>query len=192
MDLQTLTDFGLDIESLGDRIVDKCVETLLSSSGFDHETSQETRYESRFKQEIQKRIKEALDSKISALAEEHLIPRVGQMIESANLQHTNNYGEPKGEPLTFIEYIVSRAECYMSEPVNWKGKTRQEESYNWSLEGPRLAVLMKLHIKETLEKEAKSAVSDVNKVIAKNIEAAAKSAIASAANSLKVSVSVTD
>jgi hypothetical protein len=190
MDLQTLESLGLDIESLGDRIVDQCVEVLLRSTGFDPETEQETRYESRFKREIDTRIQKAVDTKIAALAEEHLLPRVGEMIESANLQQTNNYGEPKGEPKTFIEYIVARAEAYMSEPVNWKLKTRQEESYNWSNEGTRLTVLMKLHIKDTLDKEAKAAVSDVNKVIAKNIAQAAKDAIAAASDSLKVSVSV--
>ena len=190
MDIQTLESLGLHIELLGDRIVNQCVEALLRSTGFDPETEQEIRYESRFKREIDTRIQKAVDSKIAALAEEHLLPRVGEMIESANLQQTNNYGEPKGKPMTFIEYIVARAEAYMSEPVNWKLKTRQEESYNWSNEGPRLVVLMKLHIKDTLDREAKAAVSDVNKVIAKNITQAAKDAIASAADSLKVSVSV--
>jgi hypothetical protein len=40
-----------------------------------------------------------------------------------------------------------------------------------------------------MEKAAKEAVTDVNKVIAKNIEKAAKDAIASAAGALKVTVS---
>jgi hypothetical protein len=189
MDLQTLKSLGLDIESLGDRIVDQCVEALLRSTGFDPETEEETRYESRFKREIEARIQKAVDSKIAALAEEHLLPRVGEMIEAANLRQTNNYGEPKGEPMTFIEYIAARAEAYMSEPVDCQGKTKQEGGYGWKSEGPRLTVLMKLHIKDTLDKEAKAAVCDVNKVIAKNIEQAAKDAINSAAASLKVSVS---
>jgi hypothetical protein len=77
----------------------------------------------------------------------------------------------------------------MSEPVDWQGKTKQEGGYDWKSEGPRLTVLMKLHIKDALDKEAKAAVSDVNKVIAKNIERAARDAINSAAASLKVSVS---
>lgn len=189
MDLQTLESLGLNIELLGDRIVDQCVEALLESTGLDPETEEETRYESRFKREIEARIQKAVDSKIAALAEEHLLPRVGEMIEAANLRQTNNYGEPKGEPMTFIEYIAARAEVYMSEPVDRQGKTGSEGGYNWKPEGPRLTVLMRLHIKDTLDKHAKAALTDVNKVIANNIAEAAKDAINSAAASLKVSVS---
>lgn len=49
---------------------------------------------------------------------------------------------------------------------------------------------MKLYIKDSLEKSAKSAINDVNKVIAKNIEQAAKDAILSCAASIKVAATV--
>jgi hypothetical protein len=47
---------------------------------------------------------------------------------------------------------------------------------------------MRMYIRDTLEKSAKAAVTDVNAAIAKNIEKAAKDAIASAAANLKISV----
>ncbi|WP_236170529.1 hypothetical protein, partial [Pseudomonas parakoreensis] len=73
----------------------------------------------------------------------------------------------------------------MSEKVDYHGQSKDEskDSYNWRESGPRLTVLMKLYIKDTLEKSAKSAINDVNKVIAKNIEQAAKDAITSCAAS---------
>lgn len=43
-------------------------------------------------------------------------------------------------------------------------------------------------LREALEKHAKAAVTDVNKVIAKNIEKAARDAITATAASLKVAV----
>jgi hypothetical protein len=97
--------------------------------------------------------------------------------------------------MTFKEYIAHRAETYMTEDVNYHGNSKadleakNESTYDWRSCGPRLTVLMKLYIKDTMEKAAKEAVTDVNKVIAKNIEKAARDAIASAANALKVSVS---
>lgn len=120
---------------------------------------------------------------------------LGEMIEKADMRKTNKFGEPQSPPLTFKEYIAYRAETYMTEEVNYKGyskidlESKGESTYDWRSAGPRLSVLMKLHIKDTMETAAKEAVNDVNKVIAKNIEKAAKDAIASAAASLKVSVS---
>jgi hypothetical protein len=194
MDIKTLEALGISAEELGQRIVDQAVETLLSSTGFNPDTEEETRYESRFKREIESRIQKAVDDKIAALAAAHLIPRVGELIESADMRKTNGYGEPKGPSMTFKEYIAHRAEQYMVEDVDYHGKSkaeleaRGESSYNWRNCGPRLTVLMRLYIAETLQKHATAAVTDVNKVIAKNIEQAARDAIASAAANLKVAV----
>jgi len=190
MDIKTLAALGISLEELGNRIVDQCVESLLNSAGFNPDTEEETRYESRFKREIEARIQKAVDEKIAALAAVHLIPRVGEMIESADMRKTNAYGEPKSPPMTFKEYIAHRAGEYMSEPVNSSGKSKTEDGdgYNWRAEGPRLTVLMRSYIRVTLEKHAKAAVTDVNKVIAKNIETAARDAITAAAASIKVSV----
>jgi hypothetical protein len=190
MDIKTLEALGISPEELGNRIVDQCVEALLNSTGFNPDTEEETRYESRFKREIEARIQKAVDEKIAALAAVHLIPRVGEMIEKADMRQTNRYGEPKSPPMTFKEYIAHRAEVYMSEDVNYHGKSKAEDGdgYNWRSEGPRLTVLMRGYIRDTLEKHAKEAVTDVNKVIAKNIETAARQAITAAAASLKVAV----
>lgn len=190
MDIKTLEALGLDIESLGDRIVDQAVSSLLNGTGFNQDTEEETRYESRFKKEIEARIQKAVDAKIAALAAVHLVPKVGEMIERANLLQTNKYGEQKGPSMTFIEYIASRAEVYMSEDVDFNGNSKAEakDSYNWKSSGPRLTVLMRLYIKESLEKHAKEAVKDINKTVADAIQRAAKDAISSAAASLKVSI----
>ena len=79
----------------------------------------------------------------------------------------------------------------MSEDVDYNGKSKSEsgDSYNWRTNGPRLTVLMRSYIRDTLEKSAKAAVADVNKVIAKNIEKAAVDAIQATASSIKVQVS---
>lgn len=189
MDIATLSALGISPETLGERIVDQAVEALLSGTGFNPDTEEETRYETKFKREIEARIQKAVDDKIAALAAVHLVPRVGELIESANMQKTNGYGEPKSDPMTFKEYIAHRAERYMSEPVDINGRNKEEGGYDWRSCGPRLTVLMRIYIQDTLEKAAKAAVNDVNTVIAKNIASAAQTAIAQAAASLKVSVS---
>lgn len=195
MDIKTLEALGISPETLGDRIVDQAVGVLLSTSGFDPNTEQEMRYESRFKKEIGARIQKAVDEKIAALAAVHLVPRIGELIEKADMRKTNRYGEPQSPSMTFKEYLAYRAETYMTEEVDGNGNSkadlemRGESIYNWRSRGPRLTVLMKLYIKESMEKAAKEAVTDVNKAIAKNIEKASRDAIALAADAIKVAVS---
>lgn len=190
MDIKTLEALGLNTEDLAERVVDQAVHTLLYSSGFNPETEEEVTYENKFKRAIEAKIQQAVDQKIAAIAEEHILPRVGELIEKANMMQTNRYGEPKGEPMTFKEYIAYRAENYMSEDVDINGKSKTEgDSYNWRSCGPRLTVLMRSYIRGSMETAAKGAVADINKVIAKNIEKAAKDAIAATAANIKVSVS---
>ncbi|MCY1167807.1 hypothetical protein D9M73_77800 [compost metagenome] len=191
MDMKSLEALGITAEDLTSRIVDQAVDTLLRSTGFDPESEQETSYESRFKREIEARVQKAVDQKIGALAAEHLVPRVGEMIESADMRQTNRYGEPKSPPMSFKEFIAHRAESYMSEDVDSNAKSKEEsgDSYNWRVSGPRLTVLMRMYIRDSLESHAKAAVNDVNKVIADNIAKAAKDAITAAAAAIKVSAS---
>ena len=190
MDIKTLEALGLNPSDLQDRVVDQAVHTLLYSTGFNPDTEQEVTYESQFKRAIEAKIQRAVDQKIAEIAAEQIMPRVGEMIEKANMMQTNRYGEPKGEPMTFKEYIAYRAEEYMSEDVNLLGRSKRvvSDSYNWRSQGPRLTVLMRNYVKDSMEAAAKSAVTDINKVIAKNIEKAAKDAIAATAANIKVSV----
>mgnify|MGYP003436787963 CR=1 FL=1 len=76
MDLSTLQALGITPEELTQRIVDQAVEALLTSTGYDADNDMEATYESRFKRDIAAKVQKAVDAKISALAEEHLIPKV--------------------------------------------------------------------------------------------------------------------
>ncbi len=191
MDIKTLEALGLNVESLGDKIIEQAVYQLLNYSGFDPDSDIETRYESRFKKEIGERIQRAVDTKIAALAAEHLLPRVGELIESADMRKTNTWGEPTSPPMTFKQYLGHRAEAYMTEEVDCNGKSKEEASggYGWTKSGPRLTVLMKLYIKESMEKAARAAVNDVNKALAKSLETAARDAIHATAANLKIAIS---
>lgn len=195
MDIKTLESLGVSPEDLAERIVDQAVNSLLYSTGFNPETEEEVTYENKFKRAIEAKIQQTVDTKIAAIASEHILPRVGEMIEKADMRKTNRYGEPQTPSMTFKEYIAHRAENYMTEDVDYHGnsksdlESKNEYAYNWRSCGPRLTVLMRSYIRESLEKSAKEAVTDVNAVIAKNIEKAAKDAISSVAANLKLTIS---
>lgn len=191
MDIKTLEALGLNTEELAERVVNQAVHALLYSTGFNPDTEQEVTYENKFKRAIEAKIQQTVDQKIAEIAAEQILPRVGELIEKANMRQTTHYGEPKGEPMTFKEYIAYRAETYMSEEVNINGKSKAEtdDSYNWRSCGPRLTVAMRMYIRDSMEAAAKTAVTDINKAIAKNIEKAAKDAIAATAANIKVAVS---
>jgi hypothetical protein len=192
MDIATLKALGVSPEELQERIVEQCVECLLEANGFNPETEEDEVYETKFKREIKTRIQQAVDAKIAAVAAEHLLPRIGEMIEKADMRKTNRYGEPQTPSMSFKEYIAHRAESYMTEDVNYHGESKADleaknsSAYDWRSSGPRLTVLMRNYIQTTLDEHAKAAVNDVNKVIAKNIENAAKAAITAAAAAIKV------
>jgi len=185
MDINTLKALGLSPEELGQRLVSQAVDVLLYTTGFDPQTEEESRYDAKFKREIEARVQQAVDFKIAALAEAHILPKIGEMVERANLRATNQWGEPKGEAMSFIEYLASRADAYMSEQVNDAGQSKAEakDSY-WRPSGSRVTVLMKLYIQDHLNRAAQAAVKDVNKAVAQGIEAAAVTAIRNAADAI--------
>lgn len=190
MDIKTLEALGVSAEDLAERIIDQAVHALLYSTGFNPDTEEEVTYENKFKKAIEAKIQQTVDTKIAAIADEHILPRVGELIESANMVQTNKWGETKSAPMSFKEYIAHRADAYMTEDVNLQGQSKNEcsDPYGWRSQGPRMTVLMRNYVKDSMESAAKAAVTDINKVIAKNIEKAAKDAIAATVANLKVSI----
>ena len=189
MDIKTLEALGVSAECLSERIVDQAVQALLYSTGFNPDTEEEVTYQNKFKKAIEVKIQQTVDAKIASIADIHVIPRVGELIESANMVQTNKWGESKSPPMSFKEYIAHRADAYMCEEVDINGRSKGEsDGYTWRSCGPRLSVLMRRYIKDSMEVAAKSAVNDINKVIANNIEKASKDAIAATVANLKVSI----
>lgn len=187
MDLKSLEALGITADVLTDRIVDKAVERLLSSNNFD-EDGEEYVVPSGLKQRLDKAVKVQIDGKIAALAEQHVLPRVSEMIENLTLQATNNWGEKTGAPVTFIEYLTQRADAYMQEPVNHNGKTKTEDSYSWSKSTSRVAYLINSHLHYSIETAMKNALANANSSIAKGLEDAVKTALQSATAKLNVTV----
>jgi hypothetical protein len=186
----TIESLGLSADELADRVVNKAVEALLSKhiSGTDDGEPWEGFDDSPFAAAMQKRIKEKVEEAIDQIAGKHVLPNVAAYVETLCLQETNKWGEKRGEPVTFVEYLVARANAYLAEEVDFRGKTKTEEGYGWKKNTTRVAYLVHEHLQYSIETAMKAALTDANSKIVGGIEAAIKIKLAEVAASLKVQV----
>lgn len=183
----TLESLGFTKEDLQERVIEHISAQLLAGKTYDEDGNEEYA-DSQFKRKLEERLKKHLDDRVNAIAEEHLLPRVTTLMETLVLQTTNKWGEKKGEPVTFIEYLVQRAEEYIKEDVNHAGKSRSEDSYSWSKSTTRIAYMIHQHLQYNIETAMKKALQEANSAIAGGIEKAVKIKLEEIAAGMKVAV----
>lgn len=186
IDLQSL---GFTQEELQDRVVERICEQLLTSIDYDPDSGEEAPVASRFQNAIKDMVKKRVDETINALAERYLLPNVGKFIEELTIQETNQWGEKRGEPVTFIEYLVGRGKAYMQEEVDNYGKTKAEANGSWyGAKQTRITYLIHQHLANSIETAMKDAMKVATGEIAKGIHETARHKLNEIAASLKVSV----
>lgn len=184
-----LSALGFTQEELQKRVVDQICETLMHSERGDDEGN--SWYgDSEFKRDLDKQIKARIEETINTLAEKHVLPKVSQYIEGLTLQQTTQWGEKRGEPVSFVEYLTKRAEDYMQEKVNYEGKGKNDTgSISWSGTQTRITYLIHQHLHYSIETAMKNALKVATGEIAKGIHETAKIKLNEISETLKVSVS---
>lgn len=157
MDISTLEALGISAESLHQKIVEHAVEELLGDRDYD------------LVDEIRFAVKAAINEAVDKLAEEEIRPRIAELIDTTTFQETNGYGEPKKDPQTFREYLISRAESFMTEQVNFKGKTKKEDGYSFNAAQSRVTYMIDKHIQYTMETSVEAALKSINSQLSKGI-----------------------
>lgn len=183
---------GFDLESLGftkeelqERVIDRICHQVMASSGYDHETGAEYDQKSNFSRKLNEAVKKRIDEQIASMAEAHILPNVSKFIQELTLQETNRWGEKKAEPVTFIEYLVQRAEAYMLEEVDHRGKKLDHYSKK---EQTRLTHLVHEHLHYSIETAMKDALKIANSAISKGIQETVKLKLAELTKSMQVTV----
>lgn len=191
-----LTALGITQDQLIDRIIDKTVERLLETVGYDvdgdeiTEGTAITRRMDKAVKDLNGLVQTMLDAKVAELGDLHLKPLVESRLESLVLQRTNEWGEKEGQPMTFVQYLIERAESYMTEEVDYFGKTRKQEGYNWKRHSTRVVHLMEKHLQGHIDAAMKQALANANSTISKGIADAVKMSLAEVQAKLKVEVKV--
>lgn len=185
----TLESLGFTQEQLQERVVEKLCQQVLTSVGYDHESDIEFDVKSAFAVTIEKRVKAHIDDTINAMAEKHILPGVSDFIENLTLQATNQWGEKRGQKITFIEYLTQRAEAYMQEKVDFQGKSKGESgSYNWSGAQTRVTHLVHQHLHYSIENAMKDAMRVATSAISTGIQETVKTKLAEISQTLKTKV----
>lgn len=184
-----LAALGFTQEELQNRVIDQIVERVLTGVYFDEDGDEVSRT-SRFAAELNKKIQQRIDRTIDALAQKHVLPNVSQYIEDLTLQQTNQWGEKNGAPVTFVEYLVQRAQAYMQEEVNSSGKTRAEDSYGFSGKQTRITYLIHQHLHYSIETAMKDSMNVATGEIARGLHETARLKLNEIAAGMKVAVTI--
>ncbi len=185
----TIEALGLSKDELADRLVEKAVEELLSDQTYDEDGEPYGRKNSQFKAALHKRIENQIDRAIDEIAAKNVLPNVASYVEGLCLQATNQWGEKKGASVTFIEYLVQRAEAYLTEKVDYNGQRKGEpNSYNWSGTQTRITFMVHKHLQYSIEQAMKEAMANATKSVAAGIHETVRIKLDEVAAKLKVEV----
>ena len=179
------------LEELQERVIDRICEQLLTSIDYDPDTGGEYQVASTFRRGIDNRVKAKVEETINAIAEREVLPNVAAYIEGLVLQETNGWGEKRGTPVTFKEYLVQRAEAYMQEKVSFDGKSKAESNgYSWNGTQTRIAHLIHQHLHYSIESAMKNALKIATGAVAEGIQETVKIKLAEVSAKLKTEVKV--
>lgn len=186
-----LAALGISKESLKERIVENVATNILTTLGVVDEDGEEYYADSPTAKKLKALVVQRIDETVTKLAEQHVLPRVSEYIENLTLEQTNKWGEKAGVKLTFIEFLVQRAEQYMTEYVNHEGKTQgQCDRYNWRKTQTRIAHMIDKHLQYHIESAMKTAMQTANSAIATGIAETVKMKLAEIVSTLKISATV--
>uniref|UniRef100_A0A6H1Z9Y1 Uncharacterized protein n=1 Tax=viral metagenome TaxID=1070528 RepID=A0A6H1Z9Y1_9ZZZZ len=182
---------GMSQEELQQRVVEGICNKMLKELKYDTDDGSEYTVPSPFGKTVERAVQDSIDTKIAKIAEKYILPRISEMIETVTLQRTNQWGEKVGDKITFIEYITKQAEHYLTEKVNYEGKSKNESSFSsWSGTQTRIAHMIGQHLHYSIAQAMKDALKIADSAISTGIQETVKLKLAEISAALKVGVTV--
>ncbi len=178
----TCEQIGMDQAELQERVVSGLVNKVLG------ERDEDFPYNEVMK-EANNLITEAVNAKVKAVADEFVLPRIEALIEGFCLQKTNQWGEKIREEMTFTEYLVKRAEDYLTEKVDYDGRTKAERGgFTWNPHQTRIANMIDGHLHYEISRAMKTAVDGAMESITEGLADTCKIKLAEIGKKLEVKV----
>ena len=190
MNIAVLEQLGISTEELKDRVVDQLVEKLSTYETYD-EDGNEHQVASSFRRQLDKEIERRIHEKVEQIGAEHVLPKLTDMLENFCLQKTNEWGEKKGEALSFTEYLVKAAHEYMTEQVDFAGKSKSEDRFgSWRGNTTRVAYMIDRHLQYSIEVAMQQALKHANESIVEGINKAVQIRLKEIVGGIKATVMV--
>lgn len=185
----TLEALGLSKEKLQELVIARAADRLLRWEVLEDGVT-EPPVDSKLANRLEKFIAKRIDEKVAELVDKHVLPNVAAHIETLTLTETNRWGEKVGKPMTFIEYLVARADAYMREEVDYEGKAKDERDSFSSTRGTqtRIAHMIHRHLHYSIESAMKEALANANSSIVAGLAETVKLKLNEISNKLKVQV----
>jgi len=186
-----VSDLGLTPEILRDAVIERAAKMLIdrNDADFDEDYGWANSIQAKVDKMIADRIQTASQEAVDAAIAKHASPFIEGEIEKVVFLRTNEWGERKGAPKTFREFLIDRVEQYIVEPVNYDGKTKAQDGYNFRQSSTRIAYMVDKHLHYEVEKAMKAAFTDLNSKVSEGLLGAVRLSLKAALDSLKVSVS---
>ena len=134
---------------------------------------------SRAVDKVADRISRSLDVNVEELANERAVLTIDAMLDDlklASFQPTNSYGQPAGDPKTFLELVLEAVDKWGSQRVDYQGSPSRSSSdkktrIEWL--GYKLADdIAKDHMKEIMEELKAVGADKVGAIVSAGIEKA--------------------
>ena len=190
MNINDLKELGFSEEDILHRVVDNISERILYKNDqypdHDEYDPSETTFAKKVKSLIEERINEAVEK----VAEKHTLPNITEYLENLLIEKTNHFGEKKGEPVTFIEYLTTRATNFLTEKVDYSGKSRKESYGSWSENTTRVSYMVDKHLQYSISTAIKNGLADINGQIADGLDGAVKIQLKQALENLSVKTEI--
>ena len=171
-------------EQLLNMASDKLLKTVLSYDEGELIDELTRRIEKSTKDVADNAVKTSIDAAIA----KHVEPFMTKSIEEIVFQETNRWGEKTGTPMSFREMLLARMEAYIQEPVDYNGKTKAQDSYNWRQHSTRIAHAVDSHLQYRINDAMKAALTEANKAITGGIQQAVKHSLGEVMEKLKIQV----
>ena len=107
-------------EQIQQAVIDQMVKTLLENASWSEESDNLAQVESRVLQQMEARLDKVITEMVNRTVDGAVAPIIERGIEDAMLQEHTRLGSPKGDAMSFNDWIANIAECYLKEKVNKK------------------------------------------------------------------------
>lgn len=181
-----LTAIGISQDKIIELVVNQIVASVMSGTSYD-EDGDEVACDSAFSRRVEAYVKQAIDDKVAAIAEQHVVPRISKTIDEFVIKKTNEYGEMKGDPVTFTEYLVSQANQWLQTEVDHTGNPVESRRYNSTYQ-TRLTHCVHEYLYSTIATAMRQAVDGIGSKIGESIRETTKIQLAKISDAVQVTI----